>query len=212
MRTRFVVLLIAGLLMAPGLAAAQNATPAASPVASPVVQDPCFTTWQWCKQTGYKGRVYGSFQPTGTSSYGLAEMTIGAAQFDTPANAQIALPNVLHTFVTGFVTDVSQVFPSSVRQMGDRALAYAGPATDKRSDKSVWTGNVAAIVVQTGNIIWYSFADGSSNTNALTELAPIVEKLIQGKPVTNADINSLTPGVDDVPEGWRLVGSGFFGH
>jgi len=204
MRARIVVLLIAGLLLAPGLSAAQSATPAASPIAI----DPCASSWHWCAQAGYVDRTASYFLPSaGSVSYGLGEMLLGAAVFDSTEHARSALPAVISVFAKSFSTDMSQVFPASVRAIADRSLAYAGPAVNKNNDGSIWKGNFAAIAVLSGNVIWYGYSDGAGGTDALTEFAPIMQKMVEGKPRASADIHVLTPSIDDVPEGWRLIDS-----
>src|SRR4051794_16012006 len=116
--------ILALLLLAPNVAIAQNATPAASPVAC--------SPQPFCKSTGFVSRVWRTYAYVGLTFTRPELMQFGIAEFDNDTDASASL----QTIITGCLPapkatqDRTAVSLTSMDKRGDESLAISGPVID----------------------------------------------------------------------------------
>ncbi len=228
MKHRLAVLILGLTLLAPGLAAAQSATPAATqappgrqmlatatPLATPTRStDGCNALL--CGAAGQLDAANREFNADGLNLLGLAIIGANVTRFDSPQHAESAMKSIpgnltpwLNTRLSG-PSDAFDVVETSVREIGDKSIAFSGPIT---SDGKKFV--IAIVYARTGSFIRGAYGIGLAPTTPVQDLAGILEKSSSRTPsnsgvVTSANgmktggIYDALPSLADIPEGFTF--------
>ncbi len=198
--------LFSGLLLTnQGLADARSATPSASPVVS------C-TPVGFCESTGFRSRVWRSYEYVGRTFFRPQLMQFGIAEFDTPEHASAAMQSLLISCQTKprAGQDASGVSLTSMDSRGDESLAVSGEVVDPIN------GNYfsACVVIRTGSYIRFC-STWSWASSPLDDALVVLDKTMQRMPSTSPVTTTLgissgglwgaIPALSDIPQGYHVL-------
>ncbi len=218
MRTRIIALLIVGLLLAPGLAAAQSTTPGtttrgADPLSTPntiATPAPCYGLF--CGLIVQK-KATRKFDASGFNLLGLQQIQAAVVVFNSSKDATTAMAMLLPNetaLIHSRASMQSKVQETSVRALGDESLAIS--ADIPKTDKSI--GYEAVVVAErTESEIRVLIGLGALPSDPVKQLADVLESSLR-RHVTDAAVsrtaNGMTvggvydalPQLRDLPEGF----------
>ncbi len=209
MRARIITLML-GLLLTPGVVAAQVATPPVSPTAATCSPSP------HCALPGFHDEVQRTFEVLGIGYVVPQIMQFGLISFDSDAHAAAALQSLLVS-LRGAQTpnqDVSNMTIADMAPLGDRAKALSGLVKHKDASAKTVTRYEACFVVQTGVYLRFGSAwalEADPLTYAVRSFTPSVARAPSQTSITtdafgiaSGGLWDALPVIEDIPAGYHV--------